>query len=403
MLLSIIKRKSNKITPEPITDVRNYTLSDFLPSNFLESDLGLDSQVARDDAWVIIQNLLNESNSTTQVNLFWNKKVAITNSLRLGSNTNIVFEENKGVVMKNGCGYALFKNRTHKPYYNANIVDNNISISGKGIVNGNAVNIPRGVSGQGMAAGFAWHGVRNLSIKDIKLYNHKMYAQIATNVVNGFVKNVESSIGNKYHSNNMDGWHWDGWCRNCEFDNLTIKAWDDSIGVNCDDGYTKWHLYRLNAGMLDDFYDINFNGPSRDIRIKNIVFNNENSERGYGVRILSVLSRIDNINISNIRGTCKDYAVLIDTYQWSSEQEMDYSGIGNIGAINCDDVDVLVVNNGNPVRAPKAVFSVTCSTDKLIATNVLNRGSLPIITKSAKDSQGRILEYGGIKVNGIDY
>ena len=35
-----------------------------------------------------------------------------------------------------------------------------------------------------LRAGFTWHGVRNLSIKDIKLYNHKIYAQIATNVVN---------------------------------------------------------------------------------------------------------------------------------------------------------------------------------------------------------------------------
>ena len=241
------------------------------------------------------------------------------------------------------------------------------------------------------------------AIKDIKLYNHKIYAQIATNVVNGVVRNVESSIGNVYHSNNMDGWHWDGWCNNCEFDNMKIKAWDDSIGINCDDGYTKFHMYAINRGMLDQFYDINFNGPASNIKINNITFDNANSERGYGVRILSVLSRIDNINISKIKGICKDYAILIDTYQWSAKQEMDYVGIGNIGTINCDDIDVLVLNNGNPVRAPKSVFSITCSTEKIIATNVLNKGSLPIITKSLKDAQGRVLEYGEIKVNGIDY
>ena len=403
MLLALIKRMSTNSDGQEITDIRNYSVSSLLPTNFVESDLELDNQIARDDAWYVIQDKLNESSETIQVNLLFDRKVAISDTLRIGSNTTITFVDNCGVVMQNGKGLALFKNRNHRPYFNANIIDENIHIKGKGIVNGNAKNIPRGTSGQGMSAGFAWHGVKNLIIEDIKLFNHKIYAQIATNVVNGVVRNVESSIGNVYHSNNMDGWHWDGWCRNCEFDNLTIKAWDDSIGVNCDDGYIKWHLYSLNAGMLDDFYDINFNGPASNIKINNITFDNANSERGYGVRILSVLSKIDNIQISNLRGVCKDYLILLDTYQWSAESEMDFVGIGNIGSVYCDDIDVLVVNNGNPTRAPKSVFSITCSTESVQASNVVNRGVLPMVTKSTTDAQGRVLTYGDISINGVNY
>ena len=397
MYLMLIKKKKKKDIP---IETVEYTLSDLLPSGFIESNVGLDTQVARDDAWGYVQPKLNESGKTKKVIIHWDKSVAISDTLRLGGNTELNFAAGKGVVMMNGVSKAVLKNRTHRPATNANIVDKNITING-GIFNGNAININRGTPGQGMAATFAWHGVENLIIDGFKIYNNKIYAQIATNVVNGHCLNFVVDGGTIFESNNMDGLHWDGWCKNCSFQNGVLKTWDDAIAINADDGYSHWADFPINQGYLNDFYDISFNGPSSDILIKNITFNNENSQRGYGVRILSVLSRVDNIRIENLKGTCKNYAVLIDTYQYAAG-EMDFKGSGNVGNVTVDDMNVNVVKNGSTL-ATYGQFSLVCSTEKLIATNVINNSDVPMLEKWANTSQLDPLFYGELKVNGVDY
>lgn len=392
----IKKKKKNNIPIETV----EYTLSNLLPSGFVESNVGLDTQVARDDAWGYVQPKLNESGKTKKVIIHWDKSVAISDTLRLGSNTELNFNAGKGVVMMNGVSKAVLKNRTHRPATNANIVDKNITING-GIFNGNAININRGTPGQGMAATFAWHGVENLTIDGFKIYNNKLYAQIATNVVNGHCLNFIVDGGTVFESNNMDGLHWDGWCKNCSFQNGILKTWDDAIAINADDGYSHWADFPINQGYLDNFYDITFNGPTSNILIKNITLNNQNSQRGYAVRVLSVLSRVDKIRIENLKGTCKNYAVLIDTYQYALG-EMDFVGSGNVGTVLVNDMNVNVVKNGSTL-APYGQFSLVCSTEKLIATNVINNSDVPMLSKWANTSQNYPLFYGELKVNGIDY
>lgn len=403
MYLDLIKRILNSNSSSNVIEVRDYKVSELLPVNFIESELSLDKQVARDDAWRYIQPKLDESSENIQVNILFDAKVAISDTLRIGSNTNIEFVKGCGIVMMNNVGKSILKNRNHKPYYNDNIIDSNINIKGFGIINGNAKNIPRGTSGQGMAAGMAWHGVKNLTIDGIRIYNHKVYAQIATNVVNGVLKNFVTDIGNDYQSDNMDGVHWDGWCVNCRFENGVVKSNDDAYCCNADDTYSQWQNIAINKGYLDDFYNINFNGPARDIHVTNCVINNKDTAHGFGVRILSTSSRVDNIYIKNLSGYARDYALLIDTYAWYGI--MDTPGNGNVGNVFVDDFSVQVgySSMNNPI--PKGQISLTCSISNLIANGVLpnTASNIPTIHKSARDKNNNLMNYGNVIINGINY
>lgn len=401
MLFTILKKMSlsgSSIIPE----VR-YKLSDILPVGFSESVVNMDEQVVRDDAFLTIQNVLNQSSSSQKVILDWDKSVSISDTLRIGSNTQINLTNGKGIVLRNSVSKPIFKNRNHRPSGNANIVDRNIKIYGEGILNGNASQQARGTSGQGMTAGIAWHGVRDLDIDGLKIFNHKMYATIATNVVRGAMRNFETDIGYVYNDANMDGVHWDGHCTDCIFENGRVRSNDDAVVCNADDGYTKWPTQAINGNMLSNFYDISFNGPATNLTFKNIHIDNGNTSHGFAIRLLSILSRVDNIKIENIYGLATDYALLIDTYAWYNST--DFVGKGNVGDVFINGLTVDVNRSSLAAQQiPCAKISLACSIDNLIGIDVpQNGGNLPFIIKTLVDRKGNTLNYGSVNFDGINY
>ncbi|PVH27015.1 glycoside hydrolase family protein [Sphingobacterium corticibacter] len=386
------------------TEERRYKVSDLLPAAFTESALGLDDFAVRDDAYAAIQTRLNEASSRTRVIMEWDKAVALSDNLRIGSNTDIIFNSGKGAVLMNGVSKPLFRNRTDRGYGHANIVDQNITIHGEGILNGNAINQERGVYGSGMAAGVAWHGIRNIDIDGLSIFNHKVYAQEATNVIGGKLRNFRTDIGDVYQGPNMDGVHWDGHCMDCLFENGRVRSNDDAYCINADDGYAYWPTASHNNPYLAGFYNINFNGPAQNIIMKNLIIDNERTYHGFGIRILSSTSRVDGIEISNISGVASDYALLIDTYSWYAGA-IDRPGKGDVGTILVDDFTVQTKHSTGGNEIPKGKISVTCSMENFVATGVTPNtlSNIPLVHKSATDFHNIPLDYGTFNVNGIDY
>lgn len=397
-LIPILIKRYIGEKPEEIT-TETYDVSELLPSNFIESKLDLNSYSVGDDAWFYIQDKLNRSRSDLKIIINFDKKVAISDTLRLGSNTELNFNAGCGIILRNQVSKSILKNRNIIPSNNLNIVDTNIRING-GIFNGNGAQQKRGVRGHGMAAIFSWHGVLNLEINDFKIYNYIIYAQIATNIVNGLATNFVVDKGNTT-GNNQDGMHWDGWCTNCSFINGVIRSGDDAIAINADDGYTKWQNSSLNGEMFMDFYTSDFNGPANNIHIENIQINNGDG-LGWGIRILSTISRVDNITIKNIRGITVGYGLLVDTYSWSPA--MDFPGKGNIGSIIADNLSFNTTTDGYKDSRFSAKISTTCSIEKFIVTNATqNTLNAPQLIRNVKDANGFNLNYGEYSVNGIDY
>lgn len=366
--------------------MRNITLSDILPSDFVESILDLEAQVIQDDAYSIIQNIL----SGGYINLFWDKSVSLSNTLALESNTNIFTIIGKGAVLRDGVNKPMIRNKNYRFSNNNTIVDKNILIDG-GIWNGNSAGQSiQGTPQYGFNNIFTWYGVENLTLKNHKMYTPRVYAQHAINILNGHVSDFIVDVGEN-PAINMDGIHWDGWSRDCSIKRGIIRSYDDGIGMNADD-----LLNRPDSPVLG-FFPVSANGPISNIEIEDIHF----VDSLFGIRILSGQSRVDNISIKNISGTTYNYSLLIDNF-WQDPNNIDKPGKGNIGSVVADNITTTVPSK--PVDFPinRAKIVLSSSIESLVMTNVTGSGtSLPQILKLTQSSAAEYTyTYGSILLNG---
>lgn len=362
-------------------------LSSILPVNFIESNIGLNSIVIGDDATTTIQNLLNGGNKK----ILWDVAVSLSNSLYVESLTKIKVLSGKGAVMRNAVNRPMFTNKNHVFSNNANIIDHDIEIDG-GVWNGNSSNqTQKGTPQYGFNNLFSWYGVNNLVLKNHKMYTPKTYAQHAINVVNGHLSDFVVDVGPN-PAINMDGVHWDGWCKDCSVKRGNIRSYDDGIGMNADD------LLNVSGSEALGFFPVAANGPISNITIEDIVFN----DSLFGIRILSGQSRIDNISIKNISGTTYNYSLLVDNF-WQNPNNIDKSGKGNIGSVVADNITTTVPSK--PVDFPinRAKIVLSSSIESLVMTNITGSGTLlPQILKLTQSSAGEYTyTYGTILLNGV--
>lgn len=132
--------------------------------------------------------------------------------------------------------------------------------------------------------------VENLHISGLTLKDPITFA-----VQLGFVKyftvsdiTFDFNLGNPCAAN-MDGIHIDGGCRFGHVENLKGTCYDDLVAVNADDFIS---------------------GPISDITINGIY----SEECHSAVRLLSVVSPVRNISISNVYGSYYQYAVTLSKY-----------------------------------------------------------------------------------------
>lgn len=361
-------------------------LSDELPYNFVESSLGLNAVVIGDDAFSIIQGLLNGGN----VKIYWDLAVSLSNTLRIESNTEIKTVSGKGAVLRPGVNRPMFMNKNIKFRENANIVEQNILIDG-GIWNGNSAGqTVKGSHTHGPVTIFSWFGVKDLHLKNHKMYTPKTYAQQAINILNGVVEDFVVDVGSG--AINMDGVHFDGWCKNCRISRGILTTYDDGVACNADDLY--YHPDYGN-GTTTNFWVEDPCGPASDIIFEDLFFVNSL----FGIRVLSSRSRVDNITIRNLSGNTRGYSVLIDNY-WQNPGAIQNSSTGNIGHITVNN-NTVAVNYSGLSNLNEAKISLSCSVESLIMTNITaNTGNAPLISKLIKDGLNRNYIYGTVTLNG---
>jgi hypothetical protein len=375
-----IKKKKHTSGSQP---QRTVMLSQILPNNFVESVLTLDAAVINDDAYYVIQAVLNGGN----IHLIWDKSVSLSSTLFIESDTTITVSTNKGAVLRNGVNKCMFRNKNMIFSSHSAIVDKHILIDG-GIWNGNAYGqTVKGTSTYGFVHVFCWYGVEDVIVQNHKIYTPKAYAQHAANVLYGHILDFVVDVG-ATPSVNMDGIHFDGGCSDCSIKRGVIKTEDDGIGLNADDRY--------RVSEVQTFFPLDINAPISNIVIEDIVFNNSL----FGIRIMSGQSRVDNIQIKNISGSTANYSLIIDNY-WQGASTLDKPGAGNIGSVTVDNVTTTVPDRNPGYVIHKGKINLSASIESLIMTNITGSGnpSIPQIYKAASGG-GYTYAYGTIMLNG---
>lgn len=376
----------NDYATNPVAAATTYKLSTLGVPN--DATLTLGSTNTGTDGYAAIQNILNQAGSNSPIVIDWDVKVGISNILTVKSNTTINVAADCGAILKSGAHKPLFRNANPVFSVNANIIDHDIIING-GIWNGNnAGQTAKGTPANGLTNVFSWFGVRNLTVKNFTIYTPKVYAIQGINILNGLYEDFVVDVG--AGAINMDGVHFDGWCKDCIVRRGNLKTYDDGVGINSDDIY----LSPLYAnGVVSGYYPASAAGPSSNILIEDIVFNNSL----FGIRLLSGSSRIDNITIRNISGTTKGYALLIDNY-WQHPDDVTVAGRGNIGSVTVDNFNVVVTTaNMGAGALHEAIISLTDNIESLVVTNFTpTTNSIPSVFIDQSYT------YGVVTVNGVN-
>lgn len=218
--------------------------------------------------------------------------------LRIGSGVRLKLETGARVWLADGVA------KTPDDYFltNANPTtgDTDITIEGGFWDGNNAGNArPAGLFDYGCSGAMMhFQNVRGLRLADMELHNAEAYHVRLTQVRGFEVERIRFSA-TRVRPNN-DGIHLGGFCE----DGLIrdIKGLhpgvtgDDMIALNADDALTRTEV----KGMLC--------GPIRNIRIADIEAQGCHSF----VRLLSVVSPIENVSIRKVRGTCEVAAINCD-------------------------------------------------------------------------------------------
>lgn len=143
-----------------------------------------------------------------------------------------------------------------------------------------------------------FQNVRGLRVADMELHNAEAY-HVRLTQVDGFqVERIRFSATRV--RNNNDGIHLGGFCENGTIRDIKGLHFgvtgDDMVALNADDALARTEV----KGMT--------NGPIRNIVIEDIAAEGCHSF----VRLLSVVSPIENVKIRGVRGTCEVAAINCD-------------------------------------------------------------------------------------------
>ena len=137
---------------------------------------------------------------------------------------------------------------------------------------------------------FQFTNIDRFEMSDVVMKNPVSYAVKCAKLTNFTFNHITFDFNEGNPSpDNMDGLHFDGFCRNGKISDLKGTCYDDLIALNAEDGIVDSPGY----------------GPIENIEIDSIFSDNCHSI----VRMLSCGSRISNISIRNVYGSFYRYAV----------------------------------------------------------------------------------------------
>lgn len=218
--------------------------------------------------------------------------------LRIGSGVRLKLEAGARLRLADGVAKAP------EDYFltNANPVtgDADIAVEGGFWDGNNAGNArPPGLFDHGCSGALMhFQNVRGLRVADMELHNAEAYHVRLTQVAGFLVERIRFSA-TRVRPNN-DGVHLGGFCedgliRDIKGLHFGVTG-DDMIALNADDALMRTEV----KGMLC--------GPIRNVRIEDIEAEGCHSF----VRLLSVVSPIENVTIRGVRGTCEVAAINCD-------------------------------------------------------------------------------------------
>jgi hypothetical protein len=222
-------------------------------------------------------------------------------SLRLPSGAHIVAHPEAFVILGDHAGVDtdtyLLTNADHRGG------NEDIRVEG-GIWDGNNVANPRGPDRPGSYTGVLAHfrNVRRLTLRDMTFRNSETYNVLLTEVRHFVVDTIV--FQSTTIRGNQDGVHMGGGCEDGEISNLQAHGRmtpnDDVVALVADDA-----LHRAqNLGTMC--------GPIRRIRVRSVFADDCHSF----VRLGSVWSPIEDVDVSDIRGGCEACAVNADALRY---------------------------------------------------------------------------------------
>lgn len=220
-------------------------------------------------------------------------KYLISSPLVVYSNTNLIIDPSAELYLANGVNDIMIGNANKSTVGNITIIDENITITG-GIWNGNRLNQSKWKGADGvtnLVTISLFSGVRNLKILNCKIRNSRTYGMLCSNIEGFEFDNIDMDVFTGIQDNG-DGIHLLGLCKYGRITNSTVKSDDNFIALNADDVPHGPH------GLF---------GKIEKVYINNITVNN--NKDGQGMRLLSGVSPIHDITISNIKGSAAYFCV----------------------------------------------------------------------------------------------
>lgn len=226
--------------------------------------------------------------------------------------------------------------------------DKNITIKGC-ILNFNSAQSVTNPDHKTSPAGFWITGVQMLGVDNLQFIGNTTYDSptynFAVNNVSNFKFNENTILepltgGLPTTGKNTDGLHVDGPAIYGQENNNTLTTGDDAIALNADDGYRPGT--GCSCAMVA--YPGWTWGPINNVSAEGNVFVNAYS----GVRLLSSISRLDEVHLNNNTGTVMDMILLLD-------HEF-YPGVGNFGSVDVNNLDVQRGSFSGPSEHPGNIY-----------------------------------------------
>lgn len=202
--------------------------------------------------------------------------------------SNVELRANKNVL------FTLADRANCQMVINANmsktsIVDKNITVNG-GTWDGNHDNQDKFTTdGQGNrktpVVGMQFAGVDNLTIKNCRVQNARLYGVLIGNAISVNIDGVDIEVGDVNNPDNGDGLHFLGPINSVAVVNCKLRSEDNCLAFNCNDAD---HGEYTTSGDIDNIY------------VNNLFINNYDG--GQGILLLSSANFIHNAIIENVVG-----------------------------------------------------------------------------------------------------
>lgn len=282
--------------------------------------------------------------------------------------------------VSSSCGFFLKKQSNRPILINAHrtadpeaVIDQDIRLIG-GTYNGNGLPDEHGaVDGNQLKSSreysftvaLGFYGIADFTATGITILHPRNYALHLANWHHVVLENDRVDVGVS-EGINYDGVHFNGPGQDASVRNLSVHSWDDALAFNADDQA----IVNSPGGprMSNPIsYGVPWiaNGPISDVVVDGLFLDHSL----FGLRILSTSSRVDRITVRNIHGDCRGWAVTIDNFF-----DNFHSGLGNIGGLTIENVDVNPHDWPATYRSGKdrldKYINIGCSIESLTLKNI---------------------------------